>query len=370
MRGPELPSPSASSVEVRFGGSEIHSLTAVRGLAAWWVVLFHFDTYLRPYLPSPVYYVVSKGYLAVDLFFCLSGFVIFLNYGSLNTGCLRDIFHFYLRRFAKIYPLHLFTICLYGLLVTVLVLTHRDPSLRFSGFSLLLNLLLVQDWAVLHGLTWNVPSWSISAEFAAYLLFPVVVILMSFVRGQVVCGFLAFCGLLILLNLFYASQDFRIGSAIETLGAVRAAAQFAIGALLANFFLRMPAASRLAQACLFGLAALFLCAGLATMESLFIPTAWASLVLAIAYGNRKRGFLNHRWVIFIGHISYATYMIHYFIRDVFKLAFVHANETTPLYYVLGVFLVIFSVSIPLSVYIERPAQRYLTRKTNSQRISP
>jgi len=361
-----LPSPAAA----RHRGPEINSLTALRGIAAWWVVFFHFDAFLRPYLPSPVYYAVSKGYLAVDLFFCLSGFVIYLNYGTLNIGSARELFVFYLRRIAKIYPLHLFVICLYGLLVIVLVLTHRDPSLRFSAPSLLLNLLLVQDWAVLNGLTWNVPSWSISAEFAAYLLFPVVVILVGFVRGIIMRGFLAFCGLLILLNLFYASWDFRIGSAIETLGAVRATAQFAIGALLAGFFLRMPITSRLLQASLLGLAALLLCIGLAAMESLFIPPAWASLVLAIALGDRKRGFLNHRWVVFIGHISYATYMIHYFFRDVFKLAFVHANETTPLYYVLDVFLAIFAASIPLYLYIERPAQRYLTRKTSSQKIPP
>jgi len=363
-------SPTRSdSAAVRSGGPEIHSLTAVRGIAAWWVVFFHFDTYLRPYLPSPVYYVISKGYLAVDLFFCLSGFVIFLNYGTLNTGSSRELFNFYLRRIAKIYPLHIFTICLYGLLVIVLMLTHRDPTSRFSGLSLLLNLFLVQDWAILHGLTWNVPSWSISAEFAAYLLFPGAVLLVRFVGGRVAFGFMVFFSLLFLLNFFYASQDFRIGSAIETLGVARAATQFAIGALLADFFLRAPSASRLSQASLLVLAALFLCAGLNVLESLLIPTAWACLVFAIAHGDRKRDFLNHRWLVFIGHVSYATYMIHYFVRDIFKLALVHADETVPLHYVLGIFLVIFAASVPLYLYIERPAQRYLTRKTRSQRAS-
>src|SRR2546423_8216468 len=169
--------PDRAAGAIRFGGTQVRSLTALRGLAAWWVVLYHFDTYLLPYLPTWAFYFVSKGYLAVDLFFCLSGFVIYFNYGNLNVLSAREVRVFYLKRFAKIYPLHLFTIGLYVLLLGMLLLAHRGiPPGRFSGESLLMNVLLVQDWAPAD-MTWNVPSWSISAEFAAYLLFPLVVLM-------------------------------------------------------------------------------------------------------------------------------------------------------------------------------------------------
>jgi len=214
LDGPSIEPPRSSPV--RFGGREINSLTTVRGLAAWWVVLFHFDAYLHPFVPSFAYSLISKGHLAVDLFFCLSGFVIFLNYGSLNVQDKYEVFRFYFRRLAKIYPLHIFVLCLYGLLVLILALTHRDLSARFSGVSLLLNILLIQDWAVLSELTWNIPSWSISAEFAAYLLFPAVVLLVRSAAGRVWHQFVAIGVLLCILNIFYSSTAYRIGSSIET----------------------------------------------------------------------------------------------------------------------------------------------------------
>ena len=58
---------------------QIPALTAIRGIAAWWVVLYHFSEQLRFVVPSPALIAIGRGYLAVDLFFVLSGFVIALN---------------------------------------------------------------------------------------------------------------------------------------------------------------------------------------------------------------------------------------------------------------------------------------------------
>jgi len=99
-----------------------------------------------------------------------------------------------------------------------------------------------------------------------------------------------------------------------------------------------------------------------------IPLAWAALVLAIARGPLDRGFLNWRWVVFIGDISYATYMIHYFVRDIFKLALVHDGRVTPLSYVLLSLLGIFILSVPLYLWVERPAQRHLTARFRSKTL--
>jgi peptidoglycan/LPS O-acetylase OafA/YrhL len=362
--------PDRAAPPLRFGGAQFHSLTALRGLAAWWVVLFHFDTYLLPYLPSWAFYLVSKGYLAVDLFFCLSGFVIFFNYGNLNVSSAREIRVFYLKRFAKIYPLHFFTICLYALLVGMLLLSHHGiPEQRFSGQGLLMNLFLVQDWGGAQDLTWNVPSWSISAEFAAYLLFPIAVTAIRASGGRLAASLLAILALLLLLNLFFAPADFQFGNAIPTLGVVRCITQFAIGALLARLYLAKSLTHPIVRPSLFALAGLFLAAGLWRWESALVPLAWAALVFAMARGDRKSGFLNQRWLVFVGEISYATYMIHYFVRDIFKLAFVHPGQTTPLYDMLLALLIVMAASIGLYFLIERPAQKYLTAKVRVKKIS-
>lgn len=345
-----------------FGRSEINSLTTIRGIAAWWVVFYHFDSYLRPYVPSSAYYFISKGYLAVDLFFCLSGFVIFLNYGSLNLKNWREIFRFYLKRLARIYPLHLFVLGLYGLLVLVFVLTHRDPSNRYSGSSLILNLFLVQDWALLPWLTWNIPSWSISAEFAAYLLFPAVVFLVRFSAVRLRYQLFAIGALLVLLNIFFSSVHYHIGARIETLGVPRAAIQFAIGAILAQIYLGSASVRPFSQLCLYVLSVIFLVIGFRVLETILIPLAWATFVLAIARGDRALDWLNHPWAVFVGHISFATYMIHYFVRDVFKLALVRDGEPTSMFLIFVVFLAIFFMSVLLYKLIERPAQIFLNKK--------
>ena len=85
---PQLERPAQA---IPIANPQIHALTSLRGIAAWWVVLFHFDTYLLPYIPVAVFQFIAKGYLAVDLFFCLSGFVIFLNYGKLKIASARAI---------------------------------------------------------------------------------------------------------------------------------------------------------------------------------------------------------------------------------------------------------------------------------------
>jgi len=363
------PPPDYTGSPVRFGGSQIHALTAVRGLAAWWVVLFHFDAYLEPYLPSWGFDFISRGYLAVDLFFCLSGFVIYFNYGGLAVTRARDISVFYLKRFAKIYPLHIFTIGLYLLLLGALLLSHHGfPAERFSGQSLLANLFLVQDWGFATDFTWNVPSWSISAELAAYLLFPVIVVLVRATKGRLPVSFLAIGLLLCLLNFFFASVDFQIGKAISSFGVVRCVTQFAIGAILAQLYLANAFTGRLVRPFLFTLAALFFCLGFWRLESVMIPLAWASLVFAVARGRLDRGFLNWRWVVFVGDISYATYMIHYFVRDLFKLALVHDGQVTPLSYVLLSLALIFLVSVPLYLLVERPAQKHLTARFRSKTL--
>ena len=61
---------------------ELNPLTSVRGLFAWMVVLYHLRLACAGWLEPGVVAVLAKGYLAVDFFFLLSGFVIWLNYGE------------------------------------------------------------------------------------------------------------------------------------------------------------------------------------------------------------------------------------------------------------------------------------------------
>src|SRR4029077_5875685 len=99
-RGRERPSGSAQ---------QLASLTPLRGIAALWAVLFHFCWYFPAIHPERYTGAVYKGYLAVDLFFVLSGFVITHVYreGFARRVTGRRYWDFLKARVARVYPLHL-----------------------------------------------------------------------------------------------------------------------------------------------------------------------------------------------------------------------------------------------------------------------
>lgn len=89
--------------------ARLPQLDSIRGLAAVAIVIYHFCSVLLPALISPI---IARFYLAVDIFFVLSGFVMIHVYGAaFSTGiAVTDVLNFLRARFARIYPLHLATL--------------------------------------------------------------------------------------------------------------------------------------------------------------------------------------------------------------------------------------------------------------------
>ena len=341
----------------------IDSLTGLRAIAAWWVVLFHFKAFLKPYIPDLAYGAIANGYLAVDLFFCLSGFVIFLNFGNLDVRNLRETITFYAKRWARIYPLHLVMIGFYIVLIgAVLATRHQVAADRFSAQSLILNLLLVHDWGFSRTLTWNIPSWSISAEFAAYLLFPLIAIAVRRSAGRWIPSILLIAFALCILNLAYWHDDFDLGRSIESLGVVRCVTQFAVGATLAGLFLARREACFRLRAVLWAVAIISGTTGMFLFGSLMIPIACAALILALAVSGWPSFLLANRWLVFGGEISYATYMCHYFCYDVFKYLAVNRNNVASLSSIAITFFAVLALSAALYKLVERPGQTWIVRK--------
>lgn len=156
----------------------IASLTGIRGLAAAWVFGFHLlndfqSLFSGTWLASAYAFVFQRGALGVELFFVLSGFVLTINYApTMASGCtLGEYGDFLRKRLARIYPNHLLMIVVLGLLAGGLTAGRDSP---YSLFGLVQNLLLVHGWAPAEQLSWNIPSWSVSSELLAYLLFPII----------------------------------------------------------------------------------------------------------------------------------------------------------------------------------------------------
>ena len=86
---------------------EIKSLTSLRGIAAMAVVIEHFSATAEQHAAVSVPSLVAHGYLAVDLFFVLSGFIMAYTYlGTFEAHGIRAFPNFLGKRVARIVPLN------------------------------------------------------------------------------------------------------------------------------------------------------------------------------------------------------------------------------------------------------------------------
>src|SRR5271156_6454871 len=90
-------------------------LTGVRGLAALWVLFFHLDAFV----PIGEVPVISMGYVGVDVFFVLSGFILghvhLDDFVDLSIGGIK---RFLALRLSRVYPVH-FTMLIMATLFAV-----------------------------------------------------------------------------------------------------------------------------------------------------------------------------------------------------------------------------------------------------------
>ncbi|MEA1082632.1 acyltransferase [Sphingomonas sp. CD22] len=332
--------------------TELRALTSVRGIAAWLVVLYHIRGGIAG-LPPAVEAVLAKGYLAVDIFFLLSGFVIWLSWHAR----LRDpaaIPRFLQKRIARIWPLHAAMLVAAVALAMLLRATGRtDPAFPFA--ELPLHLLLVQNWGFTDALRWNDPAWSISCEFAAYLLFPLLAVAVDWRKlPSVVLVVLAAVLLLALHAAMHGAPS--LGEDIPRHGLTRCLVEFGTGTLLAALCLRRPRARWPALAALTTATAW----ALGTPETLAAPATFAALLLLLALTAGRPGHpLEGRRLHWLGEISYATYLSHFLLWKAFKLPLATPTLDAPM--IALYLLLVLMASATLYRWIERPAQHRINR---------
>lgn len=162
----------------------IRQLTGIRFVAAAWVLLYHLQGPLNQLnLLIPVFAdVLRVGRLGVDLFFALSGFILTHTYlRRLGPGVrVRGTIDFWWLRLARIYPVHLVMLLVAGAAVVAQAKVTGEELDRgwLNPLDFAKNLLLVQEWGPDPQRGWNFVAWSLSMEWLAYLLFPLLVLLL------------------------------------------------------------------------------------------------------------------------------------------------------------------------------------------------
>ncbi len=291
-------------------GQNIRQLTGLRFFAAYWVVLYHYWPHLQG-PPRPMF--VEKGYLGVELFFILSGFILCHVYRqSVADGQFR-YGGFLWNRLARVYPLHLATLIGMGAMaVGALAMGFSvDPHI-LSWPSLPANLLLLHAWGLADTAGWNHPSWSISAEWFAYLTFPVFAWGALKASARPIAG-VAFATLFLagLYGAFERIAGFPLTQATIAWGALRIVPCFAYGCALHAFWKARPAQNHLLAMAMTvtSVAATSLAAGFGAPDAAIVLGLG---IVILGFGRLAQSgstIFAAPTLVYLGEISYSVYMI-------------------------------------------------------------
>ena len=162
------------------------ALTGVRFVLAFWVVLHHLtgkgmmlDGWMNS-LPAPGQSILRNGYLAVGVFFVLSGFVLARSYGSTNWNRV-TLWKFGMGRIARIYPAYLLSLVIVSPFMVSFLFSPQRGSIWQKGAVLANYGFVLQGWGHAPVVNWNTPAWSLSCEFFFYLCFPLLAMVL---RGK------------------------------------------------------------------------------------------------------------------------------------------------------------------------------------------
>ncbi|WP_128546232.1 acyltransferase family protein [Larkinella soli] len=379
------------------------TLTPLRGIAALLVVIYHSDLMLAPFVDHSQTGFMKSGWLWVDFFFVLSGFVLTHAYG----GHFREKVtwagyrKYMLARFARVYPLHFLTL-LAAVGVTVMVRAQADGMDPFLGAifdlkAIPVSLVLAQSLHTCITAPLNTPSWSLSTEWWVYMVFPLLVGPFSRLRGIGRLGALIgiaglFLGVMYYLVPNYSDNGFvKPGQytppTLNTLtdwGLVRCLAGFLLGMLFHELY-RHGIGYRLLRSGWAFLASFVgvLAAMHFAIHDLLIVCFFPFIILTAAWNEDfiKR-VLETRPLQRLGDWSFSIYMVHIPIAFFLTAVFILPNHpkmyssfpawmSTPFPPGGPVCLVLLVLTLGTAAltyrYVEVPARNYINRRFGHRR---
>jgi peptidoglycan/LPS O-acetylase OafA/YrhL len=115
----------------------------------------------------------EKGYYGVQVFWLISGFILFWKYKELIVNKKLDFKNFFILRFSRLYPLHFLTLIIVALLQAIYSLNYNhyfvygDNNIK----NFLLQLFFISNWFNTNNLSYNGPIWSVSIEVLIYIFY-------------------------------------------------------------------------------------------------------------------------------------------------------------------------------------------------------
>lgn len=323
-----------AAVAKRGFDDRIPALDGVRGLAVILVMAFHFSIFTE--VPSStvvdkfVFQVVGTGWIGMDIFFVLSGFLITgILFDAKAAGAVNYFRNFYARRCLRIFPAHYAFLLFFVLLFPLLWPMEKGTIAAITGdwewfAGYVANIRIALDHGKRPDLYLTGHLWSLSVEEQFYLVWPFFVLLLSRRKLMAVCGMATLVALLTRIGMVTSGVNTWVP---YTLAVTRMDA-LAIGALVA-LAVREQGDPRLFRRWLFPFAlvagALITIPALAQGE-LYVFDDWVRMVdhtalavlcgfaiLTVATslgGSPLDGVLSHRSLTTIGKYSYCMYLVH------------------------------------------------------------
>ena len=354
----------------------IDGLTSLRFFAAFHVILFHLK--VEGILTGgPWWYqnFASIGYVGVNFFFVLSGFILVYTYSATDLDPRR----FWQARFARVYPAYLLSLAITAPFFFITARSLNLPFFTWSeqhlALSSILTLTLLQSWFPQGALAWNPVCWSLSDEGFFYSVFPFLLKRRrSLSRALPVC-IVAVWSISLAISLGYVwihpDGATNINSATVTLlwknvlsfNPLVRLPEFVVGMLTCMLFLKMRGSTRIGSVCfLGGVAGIALVTVFAdripnpVISTGLLSPAFAAIIYGAALRPRWAQLLAFRPLVLLGEASYSLYLLHSWVMSNVFNATPHLPSALRAPLCVGAAILASLLSLK---FVEEPARRLL-----------
>lgn len=370
----------------------ITTLTPLRGIAALLVVIFHSNLMLETFLPPGITGIVGQGWLWVDFFFILSGFIMLYVYGnSFEKAVNKSNFtKYFWARFARVYPLNLITLAVALILAIYIrsIADGLDPFFQamLDPWAAPASLVFLQGMHLFDAAPLNTPSWSLSTEWWMYMIFPFLVPFFSTLKRNGIAL------ILLVLVFAYLALIYLIGpisgpfggsntlNLVADFGFLRCMVGFVLGMWIHQLFKGNTGKSFFEKdfVFIFSFVAILVCMHFQVHEMITL-IFFCTTILSATYNHGEiKKFLDTKPLQRLGDWSFSIYMTHVLIIYVFWIveiredpkyfADIRALFTKAPDYTQGLISLLILVTTTMIIswltykFVEIPSREYLKKK--------
>lgn len=368
-----------SSVETKHPyPQDLRALTSMRIFLAIGVVLFHFQ--IQADHSGGHSNIIERSRLAVDAFFMLSGFIMAHVYSTSFAAGTFSYREFVVARVARLYPMHLVMLGVtVAMVVGAIAIGATYDASTYSLQGLIETLFLVQAWFPAEvGINWNGPTWSLSAEWFAYLAFPLFAVIALKLRNRprvlLGVGVVAF----IAIDAWYRHTFGKVlPRAEDVMGIARVMPEFLIGMGLYGLGKTLNPTRTVAITATVATVAALLTAMHFSLDDRIIVALSAPVILSISLLSKAgcEGFMGSKPLVFAGEASFALYIVHMPVLVAWKglvseFRGIDSGFTVGLMDLGILMLAAMTVAVIMHLLVEKPGRRWVRNRFSARTARP